>query len=100
MTGASGQIYGIRLLERLKDLEAEVHLIASKPALLTLQIETDKDENYLKNTADFYYTPSDIGSAIASGSFKHDGMVIAPCTINTASAIAHGIAHGIITSVL
>ena len=96
MTGASGQIYGLKLLERLKELNTEVHLIVSKPALLTLKIETDKDENYLKKAADFYYTPSDIGSAIASGSFKHDGMVIAPCTINTASAIAYGIADNLI----
>jgi 4-hydroxy-3-polyprenylbenzoate decarboxylase len=80
----------------LKDLESEVHLIVSKPALLTMKVETDKTEEYLRNLADFFYSPSDTGSAIASGSFKHDGMVIAPCTINTASSIAYGIADNLI----
>jgi len=96
ITGASGQIYGIRLLEMLKTLKSEIHLIVSKPALLTMKIETDKSERYLRNLTDFFYSPSDIGSAIASGSFKHDGMVIAPCTINTASSIAYGIADNLI----
>jgi len=96
LTGASGQVYGIRLLERLKELNVEVHLIISKPALLTLEVETNVDGDYLRTLADFYYAPSDIGSAIASGSFKHDGMVIAPCTINTASSIAYGIADNLI----
>ncbi|MBO8182128.1 MAG: UbiX family flavin prenyltransferase [Archaeoglobus sp.] len=96
MTGASGQIYGIRLLEMLRDLDSEIHLIVSKPAVLTMSVETDKTEDYLRRLADYYYSPSDIGAAIASGSFKHDGMVIAPCTINTASSIAYGIADNLI----
>jgi 4-hydroxy-3-polyprenylbenzoate decarboxylase len=96
MTGASGQIYGIRLLEKLREFKAEVHLIVSKPALLTMKVETDKNEEYLRNLSKFYYSTSEIGAEIASGSFKHDGMIIAPCTIATASSIANGIADNLI----
>jgi 4-hydroxy-3-polyprenylbenzoate decarboxylase len=96
MTGASGQVYGIRLLEELKKLGSEVHLIVSKPAILTLKTETDVDLDYIKSLADHFYTPKDIGARLASGSFRHNGMVIAPCTINTASSIAYGIADNLI----
>jgi 4-hydroxy-3-polyprenylbenzoate decarboxylase len=96
MTGASGQIYGVRLLERLKELDSEVHVVVSNPAILTLETETDVSIEYIKSLADYFYTPNDIGAKLASGSFKHDGMVIAPCTINTASSIAYGIADNLI----
>ncbi len=96
LTGASGQIYGIRLIELLREV-AEVYAIVSNAAKLTLEVETDYDVEYIRSIATAYYEESEISAPPSSGSFKHDGMVIAPCTIKTASSIAYGITDNLIT---
>lgn len=97
LTGASGQILGIRLVEKLIKLGIEVYVVASRAAKITLRVETDYDEGYLRSVATKYYDEDEIAAPFASGSFKHDGMVIAPCSIKTASSIAYGIADNLIT---
>ncbi len=96
LTGASGQLYGIKILEQLNNREIETHLIVSKPAEITLKVETSYDINYLKSKATKFYDNEDIAAPMASGSFNHDGMIIAPCTMKTASSIAHGITDNLI----
>ena len=90
ITGASGAIYGIRLLEILKKCDLETHLIISKSANLTIASETPFLINDIKKLADYVYNPGDIGAKISSGSFKITGMIIAPCSMKTLSAIASG----------
>jgi 4-hydroxy-3-polyprenylbenzoate decarboxylase len=90
ITGASGAIYGIRLLEILKKCDIETHLIISKSANLTISTETAFAINDIKNLADHVYNPNDIGAKISSGSFKVMGMIVAPCSMKTLSAIASG----------
>ncbi len=90
ITGASGTIYGIRLLEVLKSLSIETHLVVTKAGQLARAYETDMSLDALKALADVYHSPNDISATIASGSFKTLGMIVAPCTMNTLSAIAQG----------
>jgi 4-hydroxy-3-polyprenylbenzoate decarboxylase len=90
MSGASGQIYGIRLLEVLREApEVETHLLMSPAARITIAQETDWDPRDVEALADVIYRPGDIGAALASGSFETAGMIVAPCSIKTLSAIAH-----------
>ena len=96
LTGASGQIYGIRLIEELRKI-AEVHVIVSETAKITLEVETDYSVDDIKSIAHRFYEESEMTAPISSGSFKHDGMVIAPCSIKTASSIAYGITENLIT---
>jgi len=97
LTGASGQILGIRLIEKLKDAGAEVYAVASRAAKITIKAETEYDESYVREVATKYYDEDEIAAPFASGSFKHDGMAIVPCSIKTASSIAYGIADNLIT---
>jgi len=97
LTGASGQIVGIRLIEKLIELGAEVYAVASAAAKITLKMETDYDEGYVREIATKYYDEDEIAAPFASGSFRHDGMAIVPCSIKTASSIAYGIADNLIT---
>ncbi len=97
LTGASGQILGIRLIEKLLDAGADVYVVASRAAKITLKAETDYDELHLRDLATKYYDEDEIAAPFASGSFRHDGMAIVPCSIKTASAIAYGIADNLIT---
>jgi flavin prenyltransferase len=90
ISGASGAIYGIRLLETLCNKKIPVHLIVSKSAALTLKEETDVSIDHVRGLAQATYQNSDIGAAISSGSFRTRGMVIAPCSIRTLSDIAYG----------
>ena len=90
ISGASGAIYGIRLLMLLRRMDVESHLVVSKSAQLTLASETDLRLSDVQALADFSYASGDIGAAIASGSFHADGMVIAPCSIRTLSEVATG----------
>ncbi len=93
MSGASGQIYGIRLLEVLREApEVETHLVMSQAARITIVQETEWNPRDVEALADVVYRPSDIGAAIASGSFDAAGMIVAPCSIKTLSAIAHSFA--------
>lgn len=89
ISGATGSIYGIRLLEVLKAVpEVETHLVVSAPGKRTLVEETDYSVADVEALADHRYDHKDIGAAIASGSFRTAGMVIAPCSVKTAGAIA------------
>jgi 4-hydroxy-3-polyprenylbenzoate decarboxylase len=93
LSGASGQIYGIRLLEVLHDApQVETHLLISPAARITIAQETDWDPRDVEALADVVYRSGDIGAAIASGSFETAGMIVAPCSIKTLSAIAHSFA--------
>lgn len=90
LSGASGVIYGIRLLEVLRGIEeVETHLIISSAARQTIALETDYTVEQVEALAQARYRINDIGAAIASGSFKTMGMVVIPCSIKTLSAITH-----------
>jgi 4-hydroxy-3-polyprenylbenzoate decarboxylase len=89
MSGASGAIYGLRILEVLNGLGIETHLVMSDSAKRTILYETDRTIDDVKRLATQTHEPADIGACISSGSFKHDGMVIAPCSIKTLSALAN-----------
>jgi 4-hydroxy-3-polyprenylbenzoate decarboxylase len=89
MSGASGAIYGLRLLEVLKSLDIETHLVMSDAAKRTIVYETDRGIDQVKALATHVHELADVGACISSGSFRHDGMVIAPCSIKTLSALAH-----------
>lgn len=90
ITGASGVIYGVRLLEVLSNMkEVETHLIISEAGQLVIRHEIDRQLSEIRAMASFYYNINDIGARVSSGSFRTDGMVIAPCTIRTMSALAN-----------
>lgn len=90
ITGASGVIFGVRILELLSQInEVESHLVLSPAAVRTLGEETDYALNYVCGLAGFVYKYRDIGAAIASGSFRTQGMIIAPCSVKTLSGIAN-----------
>ncbi len=89
MSGASGAIYGVRILEVLKELQIETHLVMSDSAKRTIIYETDRSIEVMKALAKHVHELNDVGACISSGSFRHDGMVIAPCSIKTLSALAH-----------
>ncbi len=97
ISGASGVIYGIRLLQILKDLPVETHLVISRSAEITVAHETSWKISDIGSLADYKYKQDDIGAAISSGSFKTLGMVIAPCSIRTASEIATGVTSTLLT---
>jgi len=89
ISGASGVIYGVRLLQVLKDTDYETHLIISKSGELNIEIETDYDPADVKALADYVYDPKNMAASLASGSFLTEGMVVVPCTIKTLSGIAN-----------
>jgi 4-hydroxy-3-polyprenylbenzoate decarboxylase len=92
ISGASGAVYGWRLLERLRSRQdVEIHLVVSRAGEKTLFLETGKTAADVRALADFWYPPEDIGARLASGSYLTDAMAIAPCSIHTMSAIATGI---------
>lgn len=98
LTGASGSIYGVRLLEELrKAQDVETHLIVSKAAYLNLSTELDLGRKQVESLADIAYSDKDIGAQIASGSFKTDAMLVAPCSMRTLACIATGLAGSLIT---
>jgi 4-hydroxy-3-polyprenylbenzoate decarboxylase len=91
ISGASGTIYGIRMLELLRETDIETHLVMSKSAELTLAYETDFKPKEVRALATVNHTNADIGATISSGSFQTIGMVVAPCSIKTMSEIATGV---------
>lgn len=98
MTGATGAIYGVRMLQILQDLpEWETHLVISSAGLVNLKYELDMDRKGLYGLADFTHGINDIASCIASGSFKTEGVVVAPCSMKTLAAIAHGFGDNLIS---
>jgi 4-hydroxy-3-polyprenylbenzoate decarboxylase len=96
ITGATGAIYGVRLLERLRDAGVETHLIISKWGVRTLLHETAYSKEQVESRADAVYAPADMGAAISSGSFQADGMIVAPCSVKTLAAIAHGFGENLV----
>lgn len=97
MSGASGVIYGIRLLEVLSRVEqVETHLVLSDSAKLNIAIETDRSAKEVQALADEVYSNRDIAARLASGSFKTDGMIVAPCAVKTLSAIANSYADSLL----
>jgi 4-hydroxy-3-polyprenylbenzoate decarboxylase len=90
ISGASGAIYGVRLLHLLRELEVESHLVVSRSAQVTLAQELQMRLADLQALADVNYPNTDIGAAISSGSFRVDGMIVAPCSIKTLSEVATG----------
>src|SRR5215470_8058690 len=90
LTGATGTILGVRLLQVLQDSDVETHLVVSKWAARTLTHETPYTIDQVKQMASYCYQPGDQGAAISSGSFLTDGMVVIPCSVRTLAAIAHG----------
>jgi flavin prenyltransferase len=90
ISGASGAIYGVRLLELLRPLPVETHLVATRSALVTLAHETDFKVADVLALADHHYGADDIAAPIASGSFRTMGMVVAPCSMRSLAEIAYG----------
>jgi len=97
ITGSSGVVYGARLLEECKKLGVKTELVVSKAAEKLLELELGKKSEDLKKLATRSYAPDDMTAPIASGSYKTDGMVIAPCSMKTVGAIANGISDNLIT---
>jgi 4-hydroxy-3-polyprenylbenzoate decarboxylase len=97
ITGSTGVIYGIRLLEVLSTMkEIETHLIISKAGELAIKYETSWKLEDIHELADFWYDNTDIGARISSGSFRRDGMIVAPCTVKTMSALANSYCENLI----
>lgn len=97
ISGASGIVYGIRVLECLRRLGVESHLVMSKAAEVTLAHETDRKLADIRALADHWHKAEDIGAAPASGSFRTLGMIVAPCSIRSMSEIATGVTTSLLT---
>ncbi|KEF63564.1 3-octaprenyl-4-hydroxybenzoate carboxy-lyase UbiX [Exophiala aquamarina CBS 119918] len=97
ITGATGTIYAIRMLEIMRQLGIETHLIISKWALATLKYETDLSEAHIRSLAHATYTAKDLSAPIASGSFQHDGVAIVPCSMKTLAAVRIGFCDDLIS---
>lgn len=97
ITGASGAVYGVRLLERARALALETHLIVTPAGVLNAHHELGLDRRALDALADHAYAPGDIGACVASGSFDTAAMVVAPCSMKTLAAVAHGLSDNLLT---
>jgi flavin prenyltransferase len=98
ITGATGSIYGVRLLETLRRLGGvETHLLISSAGWLNIQHELDLDKTAVHALADVVHNVRDVGASIASGSFATDGMIVAPCSMKTLASIALGLSDNLIT---
>lgn len=96
ISGATGSIYGVRLLRELQPLDIETHLVVSRAGMLTVASELQMERAQLRDLADVVYDEKNIGAAIASGSFRTAGMVIAPCSVKTLGSIASGVTDNLI----
>jgi 4-hydroxy-3-polyprenylbenzoate decarboxylase len=96
ITGATGAIYGVRALERLREAGVETHLVISRWGGRTLLHETPYSREQVEALADVSYPPGDMGASISSGSFATDGMIVAPCSAKTLAAIAHGYGENLV----
>ena len=97
ITGATGAVYGLRLLERGRELGIETHLVITPSGVINAHHELGLDRRTLEQRADHAYAPGDIGACLASGSFATAAMVIAPCSMKTLAAIAHGFSDNLLT---
>jgi flavin prenyltransferase len=91
MTGSTGAIFGIRLLEAMKQCDVESHLVISKWAQRTIEHETSYTIEQVRDLATVVYSPGDMGAAISSGSFLTEGMIVIPCSVRTLGGIAQGV---------
>ncbi|MET4684829.1 UbiX family flavin prenyltransferase [Brevundimonas faecalis] len=97
ISGASGVIHGVRVLDALRELGVESHLVVTRAALLTLSQETDLTPDDLTGRADVVHRLTDVGASIASGSFRTLGMIVAPCSVRTMGEIATGVTSTLLT---
>lgn len=97
ISGASGVVYGARVLDALRELGVESHLVVTRAALLTLSQETDLTPDELTAKADVIHRLNDVGATISSGSFRTLGMIVAPCSVRTMSEIATGVTSTLLT---
>ncbi|MBP6776525.1 MAG: UbiX family flavin prenyltransferase [Piscinibacter sp.] len=97
ISGATGTVYGVRLLERLRACAAETHLVVTPAGVLSAHHELGLDRKELEALADHVHAVGDVGAAIASGSFETQAMVVAPCSMRTLAAIAHGLSDNALT---
>jgi 4-hydroxy-3-polyprenylbenzoate decarboxylase len=97
ITGATGAAYGLRLLRRGRELGLETHLIVTPAGVLNVHHELGLDRQALEREASFAYSPNDVGACVASGSFATAAMVIAPCSMKSLAAVAHGFGDNLLT---
>jgi 4-hydroxy-3-polyprenylbenzoate decarboxylase len=97
ITGASGAVYGVRLLERARALGLQTHLVATPAGILNVHHELGLDRSALEALATQAHSPGDVGACIASGSFATEAMVVAPCSMKSLAAIAHGMGDNLLT---
>lgn len=97
LSGASGVAYGIRLLEALRELRIESHLVMTKPARITIAYETELTPKQVEAKADHVHGIDDIAAPISSGSFRTAGMIVAPCSVRSMSEIATGVTSNLLT---
>ncbi|KAE8377993.1 phenylacrylic acid decarboxylase [Aspergillus bertholletiae] len=97
ITGATGGVYAIRMLEQLRAISVETHLIMSKWAMATMKYETLLSEEHVRSLSSVSYSFKDMSASIASGSFLHDGMVIVPCSMKTLAAVRTGLCDDLIS---
>ena len=97
ITGATGAVYGVRLLERARALGLRTHVVATPAGVLNVHHELGMDRSELESLADMAHSPSEVGATIASGSFAADAMVVAPCSMKSLAAIAHGLSDNLLT---
>jgi 4-hydroxy-3-polyprenylbenzoate decarboxylase len=97
ITGASGAIYGVRLLQRARELGVQTHLVVTPAGVLNVHHELGLDRSALEALASHAYAPGDVGACLASGSFDTSAMVVSPCSMKTLAAIAHGFGDNLLT---
>lgn len=97
LTGATGQIFGIRALELLADSDCSAHLVMTKPAEMNIKRETDYEVSEVEGLAEAVYNVENIGASVASGSFQTGGMIVAPCSMKSLANIANGNTDNLLT---
>jgi flavin prenyltransferase len=97
ITGATGAAYGVKLLSRARELGLQTHLVATPAGILNVHHELGLDRKALDALADHSHAPADVGACIASGSFDTAAMVVAPCSMKTLAAVAHGLSDNLLT---
>lgn len=97
ITGATGAAYGVRLLQRARELGVETHLVVTPAGVLSAHHELDLDRGALHSLASFSHGHTEVGAPIASGSFPFQAMVVAPCSMKTLAAVAHGLSDNLLT---
>jgi 4-hydroxy-3-polyprenylbenzoate decarboxylase len=97
VTGATGAVYAVKLLQRAREIGVETHLVVTPAGVLNVHHETGLDRRAVEALADHSHAPGDVGACVASGSFDTAAMVVAPCSMKSLAAIAHGFADNLLT---